>query len=275
MDHIYERVREAADFLHDAHFGSATTGLVLGTGQDHLLSDFKIIREISYRDIPHFVPSTVASHKGALLYGIWGETPLWIMAGRQHYYEGYDMQEVTFPVRLLHFLGVENLVLTNAAGGLHPEFQGGDLVLIRDHINLMPENPLRGRNDERLGVRFPDMSEAYDTAWRQKGIDAMEKLGYPPHTGVYAALQGPNLETPAEYRFLHTIGADLVGMSTVPEVIVARHCGMKVLAISVVSNVCYPPERIVYTTLESVIHQVHQAGFRVKKLLDVLLNPGN
>ncbi len=271
MDHIFERLREAADVVLEKHPGSASMGLVLGTGQQDLLQHVEIILTIPYQEIPYLVPSTVASHKGALLYARWGSTPIWIMAGRQHYYEGYDMQEVAFPIRLLHTLGVQKIILTNAAGGLNPSFNAGDLVVISDHINLMGANPLRGYNDERLGVRFPDMSEAYDKSWSALALNVMKAQGLTSNSGVYVGLQGPNLETPAEYRFLHTIGADLVGMSTVPEVIVARHAGMQVLAFSVVSNVCYPPERITYTTLESVINMVKEASGRLKGVLDELI----
>jgi purine-nucleoside phosphorylase len=272
MDHIYERLREAADYLHDLHIPSVSTGLVLGTGLDYIMSSVKVIKEVPYAQIPHFVASTVKSHKGSLIYGTWNGTEILVLAGRNHFYEGHSMQQVTMGIRLLTFLGVQNLIMTNAAGGLNPDYQNGDLVLIKDHINLMPENPLRGNNDPRLGERFPDMSEAYNHTLLQKGFQTLKNLQLPLNAGVYAALPGPNLETPAEYKYLHTIGADLVGMSTVPEVIVAVHSGMQVLALSIVSNECYPPERIKYTTLDSVIETVHAALPKLKTFLDLYLS---
>jgi purine-nucleoside phosphorylase len=181
------------------------------------------------------------------------DEPVVIMAGRFHYYEGYSMKEVTFPVRVLKYLGIQKLLITNMAGSTNENFQTGDIIFVRDHINLLPENPLRGPNDDRLGERFPDMLHAYDQDLLNKGIQSAIKIGIEPKKGVYIALQGPNLETPAEYEFLQRIGGDLVGMSTVPEVLVARHMDLPVLVISVVSNTCYPIEMITKTTVEDVL----------------------
>lgn len=272
MDHIYERAREAADFLQEHHIPTTKTALILGTGLDLFLSDIEVVYEIPYHQIPHFARSTVESHRGSFIYGIWNKQPILILAGRMHYYEGYSLQQITFPIRLLKFMKVENLVLTNAAGALNPEFHTGDLVIIKDHINLMPDSPLRGPNDERLGVRFLDMSETYDKYFIEIAQSVFLNNTLPPHKGVYASLPGPNLETPAEYNYLHRIGADLVGMSTVPEVIVARHSGLKVLAISIVSNECYPIERIRYTTQQSVIESVHSSTDKLKNALHQIIS---
>lgn len=271
MDHIYERLQEAADFLHNNHDIHAKTGLILGTGLNHLVDEIDIIREIPFTQIPYFVISTVESHKGALIFARWNEVPVIILSGRNHYYEGHSMQQITFPLRLLKFLGVEQIFITNAAGGLNPTYNAGDIVIITDHINLLPDNPLRGINDPRLGVRFPDMSKAYDPILIAKGKSVLKELNLPIHTGVYVALPGPNLETPAEYRYLHTIGADLVGMSTVPEVIVAKHIEIPVFVLSIVSNVCYPLERIQETTLEDVIRRVNQSTPKMKEVLQRMI----
>jgi purine-nucleoside phosphorylase len=271
MDHIYERLQEAADFLHDSHDIHAKTGLILGTGLNYLVQEIEIIREIPFTHIPYFVPSTVESHTGTLIFAKWEGVPVIILSGRNHYYEGYSMSQITFPLRLLKFLGVEQIFITNAAGGLNPKYNAGDFVIVNDHINLLPDNPLRGINDPRLGVRFPDMLKAYNPELIEKAKIILKELDLSIYTGVYAALPGPNLETPAEYRYLHTIGADLVGMSTVPEVLVAKHVGINVFVLSVVSNECYPLERIQETTIEEVIHRVNQATPMMKEILQRMI----
>lgn len=231
-------------------------GLILGTGLGPVVDGLITDADMATREIPGMIPPSVTSHQGRLRLAKWCEIPVAILAGRIHYYEGHSMAEVVRPVRLLHALGCTHLICTNAAGGIHPDFEAGDVVLIRDHINLMDAHPLRGPNEIRWGPRFPDMSEAYDSAWRERTAQLAAREGLGLKTGVYAGLSGPSLETPAEYRFLHTIGADLVGMSAVPEVIIGRHMDMCILGISVVSNVCYPPERIVKTSEEDVVRTV-------------------
>jgi purine-nucleoside phosphorylase len=233
---LYNQVQETAAFIKSTISNKPKVGIILGSGLGGLIDAVSIDTEIAYGNIPHFPMSTVEGHAGKLVFGKLGGKEVVLMAGRFHYYEGYDMQAVTFPVRVMKALGVETLVVSNAAGGMNTDYKVGDLVIIKDHINLFPEHPLRGRNDERLGVRFLDMSEPYDFGLieKAKNIAAIKNLKI--HAGVYVGLQGPTFETRAEYKMLHTIGGDVVGMSTVPEVIVARHGGMKVFAASVVTD---------------------------------------
>ncbi|MCK4330443.1 purine-nucleoside phosphorylase [candidate division WOR-3 bacterium] len=225
-------------------------GIILGTGLGRLVNNINIINTISYKDIPHFPVSTVESHEGRLIFGSLSGKSIVCMQGRFHYYEGYGMKEVTFPVRVLKKLGAEILIVSNASGGLNPLFERGDVMLITDHINMLPENPLRGENDETLGPRFLDMMEVYkrDFIKLSEKVALEEKI--PIKKGVYVSLQGPCFETPAEYRMLRIIGADAVGMSTVPEVIVARHMGMEVLGISIITDMGLPD------ILEPVSHEI-------------------
>jgi len=228
-------------------------GIILGTGLGNLSRKIAVTCEIPYQDIPHFPVSTVQSHAGKLVFGTLEGIPIVCMAGRFHYYEGYSMQEVTFPVRVLSALGIRRLYVSNVSGSTNPDIRSGDIVFVNDHINFQPDNPLRGANDETLGPRFPDMVYTYDKKFIEKGLEICKNLNVRATTGVYACLPGPNLETPAEYAFLHRIGADLVGMSTVPEVLVARHMSLPVMVISIVSNQGYPPEALRETTVEEVI----------------------
>jgi purine-nucleoside phosphorylase len=202
---------------------------------------------------PDFPVSTVQSHKGQLVFARYNGIDLAVLQGRFHYYEGYSMRELTLPVRVLRELGCEKLIISNVTGSVNPDFEMGDVVFIKDHINLMGGNPLRGKNYEEWGPRFPDMKNTYNEEWNEKCVKIAEDVGFRAHLGVYGAFAGPNLETPAEYVFLHRIGADLVGMSTVPEVLVAKHMEMPVLVFSLVSNKCYPPEAIRETSVEDVI----------------------
>ena len=235
------------------------------------MADIKVEVEIAYKDLPGFLISTVQSHAGKLIFGKLNGKSVVVMAGRFHYYEGYSIQQVTFPIRVMKFLGVEKLIISNVSGSTNAEINAGDIVLVNDHINLQGVNPLRGDNDERLGVRFPDMLKTYDVAMREtaKLIATMKNIEV--KEGVYVALQGPNLETPAEYNFLNKVGGDLVGMSTVPEVIVARHSGMRVLVISVVSNKCFPIDQITETTVESVIELAQKAEPKMREIVKDLL----
>ena len=212
-----------------------TVAIVLGSGLGHLAEQIDVDCSFSYEELPHFPVSTVEGHAGRLLVGHLGGRPVYAMEGRFHYYEGYSMQQVTYPIRVWQALGVNTYLVSNAAGGVNPVFKVGDLMLITDHINLMPEHPLRGANIPP-GPRFPDMSEAYDHRLLQAARDIAAERGIRLHEGVYLANQGPSYETPAEYRMYRLMGADAVGMSTVPEVIVARHCGMRVLGMSVITN---------------------------------------
>jgi purine-nucleoside phosphorylase len=214
--------------------------LILGTGLGGLAREIALQAEIPYAEIPHFPLSTVESHSGRLLFGTLGGKRVVAMQGRFHRYEGYTMQQVTFPVRVMRALGARTLVVSNACGGMHPLWAPGDLVLIADHINLLGDNPLVGPNEGALGPRFPDMSAAYDPGLRELARQAARELRLVLREGVYVAVTGPNLETGAEYRFLRAIGADVVGMSTVPEVIVAVHGGMRVLGISIITDACLP-----------------------------------
>lgn len=211
-------------------------GIILGSGLGGLVNELEIEQALAYADIPNFPVSTVEGHKGRLILGFLSGIPVVVMQGRFHYYEGYTMQQVCFPVRIMKLLGAHTLLVSNAAGGMNPEFNVGDLMLIRDHINLFPDNPLRGQNDTSWGPRFPDMSQAYSKELIQEAINIAKSLSIYLHQGVYAGVPGPCFETPAEYRYLRIIGADAVGMSTVPEIITAVHAGMQCLGISVITD---------------------------------------
>ncbi len=235
-----EAVKSTSDFLSGYKTGAAPVGVVLGTGLGALLGHIQVAHSIPYAEIPHFPTATVEFHRGNLIFGTIGDRPVIAMQGRFHFYEGYTMAEITFPVRVLKALGCTQLLLSNAAGGINPGFKKGDLVLIDDHINLQTDNPLRGLNDPAFGNRFVDMSAPYDATMQQHLTAAAEAQGLPLKKGVYAAVAGPNLETRAEYRYLRIIGADMVGMSTVPEVIVANQVGLPCAAISVITDECDP-----------------------------------
>jgi purine-nucleoside phosphorylase len=237
---LIERVEHAASVVRKRARHSPEVGIILGTGLGGLAGEIAVEVSIPYEQIPGFPLSTVESHAGRLLLGRLGNRRVIAMQGRFHRYEGYDLAEVTFPVRVMRALGAGTLVVSNACGGMHPLWNPGDLVLLSDHINLLGDNPLVGSNDERLGPRFPDMSEAYDPELRALARAAALELGIVLREGVYVAVPGPNLETRAEYRMLRTMGADVVGMSTVPEVIVAAHAGMRTLGISIITDQCLP-----------------------------------
>ena len=237
---LHDRVAGAAEVIRGRTSLRPEVAIVLGTGLGALAREIEVEAEIPYAEIPGFPLSTVESHTGRLLVGRLAGRAVVAMQGRFHRYEGYDLQQVTFAVRVLHALGAGTLVVSNACGGMHPLWEPGDLVLLSDHINLLGDNPLVGANDERLGPRFPDMSAPYDPALRTLARAAALELGIVLREGVYVAVPGPNLETRAEYRMLRAIGADVVGMSTVPEVIVAVHEGMRVLGISIVTDQCLP-----------------------------------
>ncbi len=268
MISLFDKIQESKTYIERILIPKSKIAVVLGTGLGDFAQTLTDILEIPYSEIPHFPVSTVASHKGKLVFGYKSGVPVVVMAGRFHYYEGYSAAEITFPIRVLKALGVEKMILTNAAGGINPHFNEGDIVQVTDHINLMPEHPLRGFNDERLGLRFPDMLQAYDAEMIFSFGKIADNLGLSLKQGVYLALQGPSLETPAEYKMARIMGADILGMSTIPEVIVAKHAGIKVAVFSIVSNVCFPKSAITETTVEAVIATVMNSVGRLQLLFD-------
>jgi purine-nucleoside phosphorylase len=237
---LYDRVQAAAEVVGRSSATEPEVGLILGTGLGGLAREIAVDAAVGYAEIPGFPLSTVESHAGRLLLGRLGGRAVVAMQGRFHRFEGYDLQQVTFPVRVMHALGARTLIVSNACGGMNPLWAPGDLVLLSDHINLLGDNPLVGPNDDRLGPRFPDMSAPYDPELRALARATALELGIVLREGVYVAVPGPNLETRAEYRMLRTLGADVVGMSTVPEVIVASHQGMRTLGISIITDQCLP-----------------------------------
>jgi purine-nucleoside phosphorylase len=237
---LFDRIETAARVVRKRSAASPDVAIILGTGLGGLADQLDVEAAIPYEDIPGFPLSTVETHAGRLLLGRLGKRSVVAMQGRFHRYEGYGLAEVTFPVRVLHALGARSLIVSNACGGMHPLWGPGDLVLLSDHINLLGDNPLVGSNDERLGPRFPDMSAPYDPELRALARAAALELGIVLREGVYVAVPGPSLETRAEYRMLRGMGADVVGMSTVPEVVVANHAGMRTLGISIITDQCLP-----------------------------------
>lgn len=233
---MLESIRQTAEYLKDKIGDIPNTAIILGTGLGELANAIKEKTEISYTEIPNFPVSTVEGHSGKLIIGKLGSKRVLAMQGRFHYYEGYNMKEVTFPIRIFQALGIEYLFVSNAAGGMNSSFDVGDIMLIEDHINLFPEHPLHGKNHEELGTRFPDMSEAYNKELRLMAMEVAKEKDIKLQHGVYIGLTGPTFETPAEYNWLRIIGGDAVGMSTVPEVIVANHAKMKVLAFSIITD---------------------------------------
>lgn len=233
---MYNKIQETVEFLKNKGLSQIDFGIVLGTGLGNLVNIINVKIKIPYSEIPNFPVSTVAGHSGTLIYGELSGKMVLAMQGRFHYYEGWKMEEVTFPIRVMKYLGIENLIVSNASGGVNPNFEIGDIMIIKDHINMMPEHPLRGLNDERFGPRFLDMHEPYNL----KMIKSMEEIAkqnnIPVQKGIYLALQGPTFETPAEYKMVSLMGADAVGMSTVPEVIVAKHMGMQCFGLSVITD---------------------------------------
>lgn len=237
---LKSQIDEATSFLRGKTALVPEVAVILGTGLGSLEEGLTVETRVSYRDIPHFAASTVESHKGELVFGRLGGRPAVVMNGRVHFYEGYTMRQVSFPVRVMQALGARTLIVSNACGGMNPLFDAGDIMLVTDHINLMGDNPLIGPNDETLGPRFPDMSEPYDRKLIRLAEDVALAEGLKVQKGVFVAVAGPNLETAAEYRFLRGIGADVVGMSLIPENLVAVHGGLRVLALAVITDRCLP-----------------------------------
>lgn len=268
---LFDKIQEAASSVRTkTNNVSPSVGIILGSGLGGLIDMVEKTAEIDYQDIPHFPASTVEGHAGKLVFGTLAGKHVVLMAGRFHYYEGYSMEQLTFPIRVLKALGVETLFVSNAAGGMSKDYIVGDLVIIKDHINLFPEHPLRGPNDERLGVRFLDMSEPYDLGLVSMAEEIAKEKNIRVHTGVYVGLTGPTFETRAEYHWLHVIGGDVVGMSTVPEVIVARHGGMKVFAASVVTDLGIREELNIITHAE-VLEAAHAAAPKLAALVEELI----
>lgn len=249
---LLEQMKEAADFISANTNVKPTVGIILGTGLGGLVKEIEIINEIPYEKIPHFPVSTVESHSGKLIFGNLGGKQVVAMQGRFHFYEGYNMQQVTFPVRVMKLLGIQQLFVSNASGGVNPDFVVGEIMILDDHINLFPAHPLIGKNIDELGPRFPDMSEPYDHKMIALAKDIAAKNDIKVSVGTYAALTGPTLETPAEYGYVRAIGADAVGMSTIPEVIVARHMEIPCFAISIITDLGVPG-KIQKVSLQDVI----------------------
>jgi len=263
---LYERIQETSSFLQKRTKRAPRFGLILGTGLGDVADRIEEADSIPFEEIPNFVSSTAESHAGNLVFGKLGALDVVVMQGRVHYYEGYSMQQVTFPVRVMKALGVDSLVISNAAGGMNPLYNAGDLIAVTDMINLMGDNPLRGPNDERLGERFPDMSEPFDRAYLDLVCQVALEKHIPLQRGVFVAVSGPNLETAAEYRFLRQIGADVVGMSLIPETLVARHSSMRVMALTVVTDECFP-DRLEVADVSKIIQTANEAAPKLTELI--------
>lgn len=263
---LYDKIQDACERIRGEFDKTPKVGIILGTGLGDIVDQLEVEATIEYGDIPHFPTSTATSHRGRLVCGQLAGVPVVAMEGRFHLYEGYHLKQITLPVRVFKELGVELLIVSNACGGLNPYFQAGDIMVIEDHINLLGDNPLIGINDDRLGPRFPDMCEPYDQGWVDQTIQIGRDLGMGVHKGVFVAVAGPNLETRAEYRSLRMIGADVVGMSTVPEVIVAVHCGLKTIGLSVVTDMCLP-DALKPANVEEIIATANEAAPKLISLV--------
>lgn len=261
-----KKINEAVSFLEQKGINEPLVGVVLGTGLHQIIGLLENSIVIPYCDIPHFPLSTVEFHKGNLHFGTIENKKVLLMQGRFHFYEGYSMQQIVFPIRVMKLLGIKNLLLTNAAGGINPRFKKGDLALITDHINLQNGNPLTGKNLDELGERFPDMSEPYSNMINSTILNEAEKMNLKLKSGVYASVNGPNLETKAEYRYLKIIGADMVGMSTVPEVIAANHMQLPCSAISVITDEC-DPDNLQPVNIAEIIAVAQKADQKLSNLL--------
>ena len=240
MLHLHDQIQKAVSFIKSQWDSKPHAGVILGTGLGSLVQQIEIEAAIDYGDIPHFPKSTAIGHAGRLVCGKLNGLPVMAMEGRMHMYEGYKLSEITLPVRVFKAMGAQLLVVSNACGGMNPYYKNGDIMVIEDHINLLGDNPLIGINDDRLGPRFPDMCEPYDQSLVDRALEIARRENIVAHKGVFVAVAGPNLETRAEYRMLRTLGADVVGMSTVPEVIVAVHCGLRTVGFSIITDMCLP-----------------------------------
>lgn len=267
---MLEQINETVAFLRQKGITSPEAGVILGTGLGGLTAHITGTIEIDYKDIPHFPVSTVEGHAGRLIYGDFGGKKIVAMKGRFHYYEGYQPEQIAFPIRVLKHLGIKYLFLSNAAGGVNPEFHIGDIMIIRDHINLIP-NPLIGRNDSRIGSRFPDMSQPYDKKLIDMAVSIAARNNITVRKGVYLGTTGPTFETPAEYKFFRIIGADSVGMSTVTEVIAARHMGLPVFGVSIITDLGVEG-KIEYVTHEMVQHEAEKAEKLMTTIMTELIS---
>ena len=270
---MLQQIQETKDFIDSKSKIKPKVGIVLGTGLGNLSSEIKVEISIPYSTIPNFPISTVEGHQGQLIFGTLNNTSIVAMQGRFHYYEGYTLKECTFPIRVMHALGIENLLISNASGGVNPLFEIGDIMLVNDHINLLPGNPLRGKNIDELGPRFPDMSEPYSKKLNQLISKIASKNNIKLQHGVYAALSGPTFETPAEYKMIYTLGADAVGMSTVPEVIIANHMSLPCIALSIISDLGVAGKivEISHKEVQEVAQKVEpKMTFIIKELLNEL-----
>ncbi len=268
---MLEKIKATANYIKERIQASPEVGIILGTGLGGLVKEIEIIESIPYNEIPDFPVSTVEGHAGRLIYGKLGGRDVLAMQGRFHFYEGYSMTEVTFPVRVLKYVGVTHLFVSNASGGLNPDWKVGEIVIINDHINHFPEHPLRGKNDDRMGPRFPDMSKCYNKRLRNKAKLIALENNIDVKEGVYVGVSGPTFETPAEYKMFRILGADIVGMSTVPEVIVAVHMGLKVFGISIVTDSGVPGE-IVEISHEEVQEVAMKAEPKMTLIMRELIN---
>jgi purine-nucleoside phosphorylase len=267
---MLEKIKEAVAYIQQFVTETPEYAIVLGSGLGKLQNEVEDKVEVDYQNIPHFPHSTVIGHSGKLIFGKIEGKPVLMMAGRFHYYEGYPMDVVTFPIRVFKGLGIEKVILSNASGGVNPSYEVGDAVVIRDHINMMPEHPLRGKNIDELGPRFVDMSEAYDNKMRAFVVDYGTKNGIEVKQGVYLGLQGPTFETPSEYGMVRILGADCVGMSTVPEVIIAKHMAMRVFCISVITDLG-GPEIAFPVSHEEVLNAANKAMPKIITLVKGLI----
>ena len=266
MLELYGQIEEAAAAIRRVWDKPLHAGIILGTGLGSLVENIDVEAALDYEEIPHFLKSTATGHRGRLVCGTLNGLPVMAMEGRFHMYEGYPLKQITLPVRVMKALGADMLVVSNAVGGLNPYFQGGDIMVIEDHINLMGDNPLIGINDDRLGVRFPDMSAPYDAGLIDKALEVARRADISAHKGVFVAVAGPNLETRAEYRMLRMMGADAVGMSTVPEVIVAVHAEMRVIGLSIVTDMCLP-DALAPANVEHIIATANAAEPRLREIV--------
>ncbi|MFL9830842.1 purine-nucleoside phosphorylase [Flavobacterium sp. ST-87] len=267
---MWELVQQTVSYIQDKMNFTPEYGVILGSGLGNFTDDIQIEFSLPYPDIPNFPVSTVQGHKGALIFGTIGTKKVVAMQGRFHYYEGYSMQEVTFPVRVMKYLGVQKLIISNASGGVNPNYKVGDIVLINDHINMVPEHPLRGKNDERFGPRFVNMSEPYSKKMIAVAKELAQKNNIEVKDGIYLGLQGPTFETLAEYKMVKILGADCVGMSTVPEVIVARHMDLETFGISVITDMGNE-ESIDTISHDEVLEAARKAEPKVRKLIKELI----
>jgi purine-nucleoside phosphorylase len=270
MLELFDQIQEACQTIRSKWDHTPRAGIVLGTGLGGFSDEIEIEAEFDYEEIPHFLKSTATSHRGRLLCGKLCGVPVLAMEGRHHMYEGYPLKQATLPIRVFKEMGASLLIASNAVGGLNPFYKCGDIMVIDDHINLMGDNPLIGINDDRLGPRFPDMSAPYDHKLNDRALEIARLENFAAHKGVFVAVSGPNLETRAEYRFLRQVGADAVGMSTIPEVIVAVHAGLRTIALSVITDMCLP-DALQPAIVEEIIATANEAEPRLRSIVKGIL----